>query len=428
MTVAGVGLHTGQEVRVTFKAAPADTGLVFERVDLEGRPRVHARVEHVTSASRGTNLTEGGVTIHTVEHLCAAATGLGIDNLLVAIDAPEPPATDGSSVVFARALLEAGLVAQEEPRRFIKLDRPFDYQQDGAELTLVPEEGLRISFTIKFDHPYLKSQFYSFEVSGDNFAEEIAPARTFALASEVEMLRRAGLIKGGSLECAVVVGDDGPVNEEGFRFDDEPVRHKILDLIGDLTLFGARLKGHVIAMCSGHGVNVRMIRSVKRYMSERAQLPPFDPGQTLFDIEKIMEYLPHRYPFLLVDRIVDYCAGEYVIGLKNVTYNEPFFPGHFPNTPVMPGVLVLEAMAQVGGVLIMQMVENAGDVLIYFMAIDKVKFRKPVVPGDQIIFKLVPLKKFAGKVASMRGEAFVNGKVVAEGEFKAILVNKKSRS
>jgi len=425
VSLRGVGLHTGAPVRVTFQPAPPDAGVVFVRVDLDGRPQVSARVENVTGASRGTNLTQNGVTIYTVEHLCAAATGLGIDNLVVEMDGPEPPATDGSSLVFARALAEAGAVEQDRPRRRFTLDRPFDYKKDGAEITLVPEDGFRISFTIKFDHPFLKSQFYTFDLAHDDFMGQIAPARTFALQREVEMLRRGGLIKGGTLECAVVVGDTGPLNAEGFRFPDEPVRHKILDLIGDLTLARGRFGAHFIAMRSGHAANVGMIRSVKRYMEEKNRVPTFDPAKTVLDIRGILGYLPHRYPFLLVDRIVEYKPGEYAVGLKNVTYNEPFFAGHFPGAPVMPGVLIVEAMAQVGGVLLIQSVENAEGMLIYFMAIDRVKFRRPVIPGDQLILKLVPIK-FKGRIAVMRGEAFVDGKIAAEGEFKAMLVERGS--
>jgi UDP-3-O-[3-hydroxymyristoyl] N-acetylglucosamine deacetylase/3-hydroxyacyl-[acyl-carrier-protein] dehydratase len=423
--VKGVGLHTGVPSAITFKPAEAGAGVFFERADIDGKPRVHSTLENVIGHSRGTTIAENGTEVHTVEHLLAATTGLGIDNLLVEIDGPEPPACDGSSAVFAEALESCKTVELDAERRFVAPNEPVFYRHNNAEMTLVPEDDLRISFTIKFNHPVLKSQFKSFQV-GDRgaFINEIAPARTFALESEIDMLRESGLIKGGTLENAVVIGSDGVINPEGLRFEDEPVRHKILDLLGDLALLGFKLKGHLIAIRSGHSTNVGMFKRLLMVMEERKNR--YETVNPVFDVKQIMNLMPHRYPFLLVDRITEVVPDEYAIGIKNVTYNEPFFGGHFPGEPVMPGVLIIEAMAQVGGVMLMSVLEDPQDKLVYFVSIDKVKFRRPVVPGDQIVFKLTPIY-FKRGMAKMRGEAIVAGQLVAEGELVAAIVDRERK-
>jgi UDP-3-O-[3-hydroxymyristoyl] N-acetylglucosamine deacetylase/3-hydroxyacyl-[acyl-carrier-protein] dehydratase len=431
-TFSGVGLHGGERTTVVFKPAPANSGIRFVRTDLADRPEIRADIGSISEAdhTRRTVLRKGPVTITTVEHLLAAAQGLGIDNLTVEINTAEPPEPDGSSAPYVEVLRRAGVVDHAEPKRFVEVKNPIGFSGEGVEMVALPHDGLRISFTVHYDHAFVGTQYASFEMSEEIFEREIAPARTFSLLREVESLRKMGLIKGGSLDNSIVIGDEGILNKEPLRFADEFVRHKVLDLMGDLCLLGAPLKAHVIAVRSGHNANVRLVRMLAAQaghpqrvtVGKRVREVP-----TSLTIEQIEEIMPHRYPFLLVDRIVSLEEGRRVVGIKNVTINEPFFVGHFPGHPIMPAVLIIEAMAQVGGVLLLSMVENPKSKLVYFMAIDKAKFRRPVFPGDQVRFEL-ELIKMKMNTCKMAGKAFVGADLVAEAELLSMLMDRQSLS
>ena len=424
----GVGLHTGERGMVTFHPAAPNYGVRFIRADLPGRPEVRVRPENAhfdPGAGRRTILREGDVQVHTMEHILAAVAGLGIDNLVIettTLETPEP--ADGSAAPIARLLRDAGIVDQDRPKRHIKVTKPVSWRGDGIELSAAPYNGFRITFTIAYDNAVVGTQTLSIDITPDSFLHEIAPARTFVLESDIETLRKAGWIKGGSLNSAVVVGEDRVLNPDPLRFPDEFVRHKVLDLLGDLFLLGGPLLGHVTARRSGHESHVAFVKTLKAELplpGRRAGRPPEE-----WDITAIMDIMPHRYPFLLVDRITKIEEGRSIEGVKNVTINEPFFQGHFPGHPIMPAVLIIEAMAQVGGLLLLNSVEDPNDKLMYFMGIDQAKFRRPVVPGDQLHFKLQLLKLKKG-TSKMRGEAYVDGQLVAEAELLATVVDRQRR-
>jgi len=425
VSVEGIGLHTGEKGRVTFKPAPAMAGITFVRTDLPGRPEVPVRPENAwfdPKAGRRSILQQDGVQIHTMEHLLAAVAGLGIDNLVVetsAMEVPEP--ADGSAAAFAKVLRAAGFVEQDRARKHIKVTRPVSWSENGVSLSAVPYQGFRITFVIDYDHPLIGRQTVTFDIDDETFEREIAPARTFVLERDLEALRTAGWIKGGRIESAVVVGDREIRNPEPLRYPDEFARHKVLDLIGDLSLLGGPLQGHVTAVKAGHQSHVAFVKHLKATLplpGRRAGGPPDE-----WDITAVMDIMPHRYPFLLVDRITGLEEGTWIEGLKNVTINEPFFQGHFPGHPIMPAVLIIEAMAQVGGLLLLHSVDDPNEKLMYFMGIDQAKFRKPVTPGDQLRFKLTLVKLRKG-TAKMRGEAFVDGQLVAEADLLAIVVDR----
>ncbi len=417
VTLEGVGTHSGEPARITLLPADPDSGRRFRRTDLDGAPEVRARVDRVVGTDHGTTLGEGDVRVATVEHLMAAIQALDVDNVIVEIDGPETPIMDGSFLPFYDAIREAGVVEQEAEPRVIEVLGPVQVaDKKGPSYVATPADGLRISATIDFDHPAIGRMFGSYKTDGEHFAREIAPARTFGFKADADALRARGLAQGSSLDNAVILDDHAVINDGGLRFDDEFIRHKAGDIIGDLALTGARIRGHIVAERPSHAGNMALARTLVDHAL-------YNGGQPIVDTSRIMEYLPHRYPMLLVDRITGYEKGKRIVGIKNVTINEPFFQGHYPGHPIMPGVLIIEAMAQVGGLLLMDQVDDPDSKVVYFMSLDNVKWRRPVTPGDQIVFEL-ELIQFRRHVCRMRGVGRVDGNVAAEADLMARIMDR----
>lgn len=424
-TLEGTSLHTGEKVTLTLKPAPEGHGFKFRRIDLPDQPFISADVEKVQTVERATTLAEGSVKVHTVEHVLSALTGMGVDNALIEMDANEPPIGDGSSQPFVELIKKAGIAAQTAPRKVWEIREPIHLETgDGTLITIVPSKTFRVSVTnVGPDGRF--TQYFSSEVTPATYEKEIAPARTFVYYEDVKPLLEKGLIKGGSLESAVVIRGSEVMSKEALRFTNEFARHKALDLIGDLMLSGKRILGHVIAVKPGHGPNTKMAATLKgEYARMRSMVPPFSipKGEAVLDINDMLKILPHRYPFLLVDRVIDFEGDSKCTGLKNVTMNEPFFVGHFPDHPIMPGVLQLEAMAQVSSVLMLRKPENAGKIG-YFMSADDVKWRRPVLPGDTLFIEAEVIK-IRGSIGQTRCRCLVNGEVVSEGELKFALMER----
>ena len=450
-SVKGKGLHTGLEIEATFLPAPENHGYKIQRVDLDGEPVIDALAENVTDTDRGTVLARGDVRVSTVEHALAALYAAGVDNCLIKVTGPEIPILDGSARQFSEAIERVGLTEQSADKNFYVVKRKIEVRdpQTGAHLTVLPDNDFSVDVMISYDSPVLANQFARLENMSE-FKQGISGSRTFVFVREIEPLLNANLIKGGDLDNAIVIYDKEmaqekldhisdlmgverkQVNELGFinnrplEFENEPARHKLLDVLGDTALIGRPLKGRIIACRPGHKINTTFAKQIRKEIQrQELQAPSYNPSQApLMDINDIREHLPHRYPMLLVDKIID-CGETFIVGVKNVTVNEPFFQGHFPQEPVMPGVLLIEAMAQTGGLLVLATVEEPETYSTYFMKIDNVKFRQKVVPGDTLLFHVSFMTPLRRGCALMKGVAFVGDKVVCECEFMAQIVKNK---
>lgn len=450
-SVTGVGLHTGAKATMTFHPAPENHGVVFQRSDLDGKPKVPADVDNVVDTQRGTTIGTREAKVHTVEHVMAALAGLQIDNVLIELDGPEPPIMDGSAIAFVRALEKVGLAEQEADREIFVIDESIQYAEKGrqVELAALPSEGCRYTVMIDFESDSLPAQ-HAILQGFENFETQIADSRTFAFLHELDALYKADLIQGGSLDSALVFMENeisteeqarireqfnfqadldlkpGLLNPDGFRHGNEPARHKLLDLVGDLALVGVPIKGHIMAARPGHKANVELAKLIKGKIKQQRIARRFqkdDKKGVVFDINAISEILPHRYPFLLVDKVLDFSETT-ISGVKNVTINEPFFQGHFPGNPIMPGVLIVEAMGQVGGILLLNTIENPQAIWVYFVAFDNVRFKKPVIPGDTLIMEL-EMTALKRSICKMTGKAYVDGQLVCSADLIASVVPKE---
>lgn len=452
VSLTGIGLHTGQQATLTFNPAPEDHGFKFQRIDLENQPVLSADINRVISTDRGTTIQVNDATVSTVEHVLSALCGLQIDNVLIMIDGPEAPILDGSAAEYVKALKAAGIQEQNADRQFFEIEEPIAYRDEktGAELIALPADHFEVTTMIDFKSEVLGQQ-YATLTGLEDYETEIAPCRTFVFLHEVQALLERNLIKGGSLNNAVVISNrpvaedelknlaaklgveaipvtqEGILNADKLYFKNEPARHKLLDVIGDMALLGAPVKGRIIATKPGHAANVEFTKLLKKKSVEQRKLgakPKYDPDATpLMDSVQVAQWLPHRYPFLLVDKIIE-LSDHHVVGVKNVTFNEYFFQGHFPNNPVMPGVLQIEAMAQTGGILALSTVEDPGNWDTYFLKIENAKFKQKVVPGDTVLFKMELLAPIRRGICQMAATAYVGNKIVSEAELTAQIVKR----
>ena len=424
-SIAGTSLHTGKPVKMTIKPAEVNTGLTFRRIDLPDKPFIPASAAKVQTVERATSLAEGSVKVHTVEHILSALTGMGVDNAIIEMDASEPPIGDGSAAPFVKMIKQAGITEQDAPCEIWDIREPIEVaNKNGSRIIIMPGKGFSVSVTAVGPGGRV-TQFFHGDITPETYEKELYNARTFCFYEDIQPLLEKGLIQGGTLDNAIVIKGDEYLCAGGLRHHNECARHKAMDMIGDLILNGRRINGHVIAIMPGHGINTAMAAKLQQKFESMEAMRPkpivLPAGTSVMDTTEVMKLLPHRYPFLMVDRILGFEGETKCIGQKNVTMNELFFQGHFPGHPIMPGVLQLEAMAQVGSILMLRMPENQGK-LGYFMSADKVKWRKPVVPGDVLIIE-TELTKMRGSIGMVTARCTVNGEVTCEAELKFMLTD-----
>ncbi len=428
-SISGKSLHTGEEVTLTLKPAPVDHGVVFRRIDLYGKPEVRPDAANVTELVRATTIANGHAKVHTVEHVLSAMHGCGVDNVVVEMNASEPPILDGSAKHFVNLVQEAEPVDQEADRQYMEVEEPLSVTSGNRSLIVLPHDGFRVTCTSADDRG-VHTQHLSIDIDPETYISQVAPARTFTIYEDIEELLKLGKIQGGSLDSAIVIRGDKILSKEPLRFEDEFVRHKILDIIGDLLLLGRPLRGHIIAVRPGHALNSELAKKILEARSKKKPRGKASPGKStvrpeekVLDIRRVLDTLPHRYPFVLVDRVLEIDEeGVRLRAVKNVTINEPYFQGHFPGRPVMPGVLQVEAMAQAAGILMLRRTSSEGKVA-FFMSCDKVKFRQAVEPGDQLEIHVELVKMRANKIAQAKGQCKVGGKVVSSAELMFTLVD-----
>ncbi len=428
VSIQGTGLHTGNPVTLTLKPAAADHGIVFKRMDLSGQPEVKPRIELIGDLVRNTTVQDGHTKIHLVEHVLSALSGCGIDNVLVEIDSAEPPIMDGSAKPFVNLILSGDPVEQDKDREYFMLEEPVSVTRGNSSVIALPCDELKITCTSADDRG-IHTQHLTLTIDPDVYMTQVAASRTFTVYEDIEELLKLGKIKGGSLDCAVVIKGDKILSKEGLRFKDEFVRHKILDIIGDIVLLGMPLKAHIIATRPGHAINAELTKLLFAKLEEKRKGPKKKPRpskvlptETELDIRRILDTLPHRYPFVMIDRVLEFIGEDELVAIKNVTINEPFFQGHFPGNPVMPGVLQLESMAQAAGILMLRRGSSEGKTSL-FMSADRVKFRKPVRPGDQIIINAKLTKSRGAKLAQAECNCTVNGTVVSSAELMFAIID-----